>query len=172
MARRVKAPGVLEEIGDVRPVEPGDALRRRVLAAIDPRTRFEGFVSRFAELFDLSEARSREILAEAHDPSAGSWEGAPLPGLRLLHFQGGERMTEADCGLVHIERGVRFPNHRHLGEEWTLVLAGSAEEDTGAVWLPGDLIYRDASCVHAYRVQDDEPLLIAVAHRGIEAAGE
>jgi quercetin dioxygenase-like cupin family protein len=157
---------------EVDPIEPGAELRRRVLAAVDPRTRFEGFVARFARLFDLGEERAREILTDARTVEASGWVDAPVAGVRFYHFRGGERVVAADCGLVQLAPGTVFPRHRHLGEEWTLALSGIGEEDTGELWLPGDLTVREAGSVHGYRAAGDEPYLFAVVlHGGIEIRG-
>jgi putative transcriptional regulator len=84
-----------------------------------------------------------------------------------LHFEGGARVASADCGVVRIEPGVRFVEHTHEGDEWSLVLAGSAEEEgTGAAWLPGDLVHRAAGSRHAFRVTSAEPLVFAVVLEG------
>ena len=46
------------------------------------------------------------------------------------------------------------------------MLSGSAEEDNGLIWLPGDLVVRDAESEHAFRALPDEPLLFAVVLEG------
>jgi quercetin dioxygenase-like cupin family protein len=161
-----------DEMDAVDPLQPSPALRRRVLAAARAATRFEGFVERFARLFDLHERRAREILASAGDVHGQGWVDAPLAGVRLYHFPGGERVSTADCGLVHLAPGTAFPAHRHRGSEWVFVLAGSAQEEGGGLWLPGDLVIRDAGSVHAYRAVGDDPFLFAVVLRdGIEIVG-
>jgi anti-sigma factor ChrR (cupin superfamily) len=169
MASRKRPADLPDDLAAVPPVEPSDALRRRVLASVVETSRFEGFVERFARLFDLPEARAREVLGAARAVEGEAWVEAPIPGVRLCHFQGGRRVESADCGLVHLAPGTSFPSHRHRGAEWTLVLAGSAREDGGEVWRPGDLVVREADSVHGFRALDDEPYLFAVVlHGGIE----
>jgi len=148
------------------PLRPSDALRQRVLASVEPASRFEGFVARFARLFDLPEARAREVLAAAHTVPSQGWVDTPLAGVRLYHFAGGPRVATADCGLVHLEAGTSFPAHRHIGREWNLVLAGAIDDSGGESWLPGDLVIKEADSVHHYRAQEGEPLLIAVVLEG------
>jgi quercetin dioxygenase-like cupin family protein len=145
---------------------PSEALRRRVLASIQPATRLDGFVLRVAELFDLTGARAKEILGAADAAPGGGWVAAPLPGVQFFHLTGGARREGMDCGLVRLDPGTPFPRHRHKGVEWNLVLSGSAEEDTGQLWLPGDLMLREADSVHAFRALADEPLLFAVVLEG------
>jgi quercetin dioxygenase-like cupin family protein len=157
------------DVAHAPPVAPSAELRRRVLAAADPATRFEGFVPRMALLFDLPEPRIREILREAEAVAGAAWVGTPIPGVRLCHFGGGPRVTGADCGLVHLAAGAVFPAHRHRGVEWSFALAGTGMEDGGEMWLPGDLVIREPGSVHGYRAAGDEPYLFAVVlHGGID----
>jgi quercetin dioxygenase-like cupin family protein len=153
------------------PIAPSADLRGAVLASVAAGTKLAGFAERLAALFDFGAERAAELLREAGGDASG-WQTLPLPGVRLFHFAGGPRAAGADCGLVRLEPGARFPLHRHGGDEWLLVLAGEAEEEgTGARWLPGDLVHRDAGSVHAYRVTSPEPFVFAVLLRdGIEIA--
>ena len=155
------------------PATPSPALRGAVLATIAAGTKLRGFTERLARLFDLGRERAGELIHEAGRPGAG-WEAFPVLGVRLFHLTGGPRAAGADCGLVRLEPGVRFPVHRHLGDEWTLILAGEAEEEgTGARWMPGDLVHRSPGTAHAYRAVSREPLVFAVVlHGGIELEGD
>jgi anti-sigma factor ChrR (cupin superfamily) len=157
-----------QSLPDFEPLQPSAELRRRVLASVEPASRLEGFVSRFATLFDLSEQRAREVLSAGEGPHATpGWVAEPLlPGLHLFHFPGGPRVATADCGLVYLTPGLVFPRHRHLGLEWNFILSGSAEETDGTTWLPGDLLIREPGSVHGYRALADEPLLFAVVLEG------
>jgi putative transcriptional regulator len=149
------------------PLEPSAELRARVLAAVEPGTRLDGFAARLATFFDVTADAARALLAAAL--GGEGWLAAPIPGVRLYHLQGGERVGAADCGLVRLEPGALFPRHRHLGDEWNFVLAGRAEEEGGEVWEPGDLALRSAGSQHAFRAAGPEPLLFAVVlHGGIE----
>ena len=160
-----------DELATAPPVEPSAALRRRVLASVAETTRFDGFAERLARLFDLSDARLRPVLDAARAVEGDLWVDAPIPGVRLHHFRGGERVASADCGLVHLAPATQFPVHRHRGVEWTFVLAGSAREDGGEIWLPGDVVVRAAESVHGFCALGDEPYLFAVVlHGGIELA--
>jgi putative transcriptional regulator len=158
------------ELG-AEPIAPRAGLRGAVLDSVAGRTRLAGFAERLASLFDFGVERAAEVLREASGAASG-WQAIPLPGVRLFHFAGGPRAEGADCGLVRLEPGARFPLHRHGGDEWVFVLAGEAEEeDTGARWLPGDLLHRGAGSAHAYRVVGREPFVFAVLLRnGIELA--
>ncbi|HXK22388.1 MAG TPA: cupin domain-containing protein [Myxococcota bacterium] len=154
---------------DFEPMRPSEGLRARVLASIEPASRFEGFVARVARLFDLSEPRAREILAVAATVPGPGWIDTPLPGVRFHHFAGGPRVASADCGLVHLAPGTAFPRHRHRGREWNLVLSGSADESAGVCWLPGDLLVYETDSIHDFRAHADAPLLLAaILENGLE----
>jgi putative transcriptional regulator len=150
-------------------LRPDPRLRANVLASTRAATPLAGFAERIAALFDLARERASELLREAATPSA-AWESFPVDAVRALHFAGGPRVAAADCGLVRIEAGARFPAHRHLGDEWSFVLLGEAEEEeTGARWAPGDLVHRPAGSVHAFRVTSRGPFVFAaVLHGGLE----
>jgi putative transcriptional regulator len=169
MSRRTAWDPEEDAMPSFEPLRPSDALRERVLASALPASRFEGFVARFARLFDVPEARAREILAAANTVPSQGWVDTPLPGLHLYHFSGGPRVATADCGLVYLAAGTPFPAHRHIGREWNLVLAGALDDSGGDCWLPGDLVIKEPDSVHHYRAQEGEPLILAVVlEAGIE----
>ncbi|MGH7288299.1 MAG: cupin domain-containing protein [Myxococcota bacterium] len=153
------------------PAQPRAGLREAVLSSISGASRLAGFSDRLAAFFDLARERASELIEEAAGRAEGpGWEAIPVPGVRLFHLPGGPRVAAADCGLVHIESGARFPAHRHVGDEWSFVLSGEAEEEgTGERWAPGDLVQRPAGTAHAFRVTSRESLVFAVAlHGGLE----
>ncbi len=151
------------------PVAPSPWLRERLLASLEPRTRFEGFKERLATLFDLDTTRIRELLDAVDLAPAAPWEESGIPGTRLLHFAGGPRVANADCGLVHVEPGRKYFPHRHLGHEWVLVIQGEAREDGGRLFEPGDLIHMEPGSVHGFCTLGDRPFIFAlVLFEGIE----
>jgi putative transcriptional regulator len=150
------------------PEAPSRSLRERVLRSARGGSDLGAYARRVGEMFDLPTARAEELLALAPRAQEAPWVSAPLPGLgadaaRLLHFTGGARVAAHDCGFAHLAPGARFPEHEHLGDEWVLVLAGSAEEEgSGAAWLPGDLVHWPAGSRHAFRATGDAALVFAV----------
>ena len=149
---------------------PRPELRAALLASIAGESKLAGFGARFAAFFDLALERTQELLRAAAG-GAADWESMRrVAGVELLHFPGGARVASRDCGLVRIAPGVRFPKHVHQGDEWSLVLSGSAEEEeTGAVWAAGDVVYRPAGSAHAFRVTSREPFVFGVVlHAAIE----
>ena len=157
----------LAELGRVElPLRPSTELRERILRSADPRTRFEGFADRLGAFLDLDVARARELLAQIPQPSGSAWVDDRVAGVRLLHFAGGPRVAGADCGLVHVAPGLVYPDHRHGGDEWSFALQGLAQEDTGRLWRPGDLVHSSAGTSHSYRSIGDEPFVFAVVLYG------
>jgi quercetin dioxygenase-like cupin family protein len=149
------------------PLEPTPALRARLLATVSGATPLDGFAERLAGLVDLGAERARELLRATLHVAPPVWEAERIPGVHLLHFAGGPRHRDADCGLVHLAPGVRFPMHRHGGDEWALVLSGFAEEEeSGERWGPGDLCFRPGGSDHAFRALGPAPFLFAVVLRG------
>lgn len=161
---------VLDQLVEVHvPLRPSAELRQRLLASLDPGTPFEGFVERLSALFDLEEERIRELLDTIRNVPQKPWVRSGIPGTSMLHFEGGSRLKGADCGLVHVAPGQVFPAHRHLGEEWALVLQGHSEFDNGRLVAPGDLVYSPPDSEHTFRILDKHPCIFAVVlHGGIE----
>lgn len=147
---------------------PRPELRDRLLKSLDGNTRFEGFVDRLAVFFDLTTSRIRELLEQISHPPTQQWEPSGIPGIHLLHFDGGERVAETDCGLVYLEKGSTFPAHRHHDTELAIVLEGEIEEAGGLVYRPGDLSYKPKGSTHSFRTSDAGPAIVAVIVQGLE----
>jgi quercetin dioxygenase-like cupin family protein len=148
------------------PTQPSPELRQNLLAATAPAygaEPFPGYRRRFAKLFDLGEAAAARVLARMSDPAV--WE--PLKTLSVHHFDPGPGRPNAHAGLVRIAPGVPFPVHRHIGTETTLFLSGSVrDDDTGAVYLPGDLAVLPGDTVHHLTVLPPRECVFAVLLEG------
>lgn len=141
-------------------VAPPPALRARLLAAVDAAP---PLLQRLARLFDIALTEAQRIYDAIRDPAA--WV-APLPGVRLMHLTGGPATAGADCGLVHIAAGERFPRHRHRGLETTLVLRGSYR-DGDAVVSEGQEVRCEAGTEHDMVALGDLLYAVTVV-RGVE----
>ncbi|MGH8548314.1 MAG: dimethylsulfonioproprionate lyase family protein [Methylococcales bacterium] len=144
---------------------PDPRLRKRILASIEARTRFEGFTERFAELFDLGKKEARRLLAKIDRTEAGEWTSTLFPGVNVLKFPGGPRVASATCGLISIKPNTIFPRHRHRDEERVMVLQGRARENSGRLFQPGDLLISEPGSEHAFVTLDLEPCVLAVLLR-------
>lgn len=148
----------------IAPVTPSADVHARLLSSIGAGP-YEQYAAAMARLYDVSVDRSRELLGLiARTPS---WETA-LPGVHLVHFDGGPAYTAADCGFVKLEPGTAFPQHEHLGEEVSLILAGRVRDrTTGRTYGPGDEIVEagehedhdvicdgDEACIYAARAMN------------------
>jgi quercetin dioxygenase-like cupin family protein len=146
-------------------VAPPADVEARLLASTGGG-RFERFASRIAALFDVSVDRARELLGLVERPS--SWEH-PVPGVSLIHFEGGPAYAAADCGFVRITRGCKFPWHTHRGEEVSVILSGSLHDLDGKVLRAGDELVHQADTEHELVAGgDDDVIYVARAMNGIE----
>jgi quercetin dioxygenase-like cupin family protein len=146
-------------------VAPPADVEARLLASTGGG-RFERFASRIAALFDVSVDRARELLGLVESPSA--WEH-PVPGVSLIHFEGGPACTAADCGFVRIARGCKFPWHTHRGEEVSVIMSGSLRDLDGKLLRAGDELVHQADTEHELvAAGDDDVIYVARAMNGIE----
>jgi len=151
---------------------PSAGLRARLLAEIvTPRRRFAPLFDALTELFDLGDEALAAVFERA--ASASEWRSSPVPQTRLLHLAGGPRAAGADNGLVRLAAGATFPLHTHLGQERVLVLDGGyKDEQSGRLYLAGDLHEMPAGSAHAYTALPARELLLAVSVvAGVEVEG-
>jgi quercetin dioxygenase-like cupin family protein len=142
---------------------PPQLLRERLLATVArPRLRFAPLFGKLAELFDLDDTDLAGIFERAAAP--GAWVASQIPATLLMHLAGGPRVAGADNGLVRLQAGARFPQHRHLGLERVLVLEGGyRDEPSGRVYLPGDLHEMASGSSHTLIALPERELLFAVS---------
>jgi len=69
--------------------------------------------------------------------------------------------------LARFAAGMRFPRHRHLGQEEVLILEGSYTDDVGQRFRSGDLHRMETGSLHDFRIDLHEPCVAAVLHHGI-----
>lgn len=153
----------------VVPELPGSEVKVRLLASAGGG-RFEQRTSRMASLFDVSVDRARELLGLIERPASWTLE---MPGIALVHFDGGAAYAAADCGFVRLEPGAVFPLHRHVGDEVTVVLQGTLRDaSSGRVLQPGDELAKAAGSQHELVCEGTEPCIFAArAMNGIEIGG-
>lgn len=160
----------LEAAGEalITPVAPPPAVLSRLMASVGGG-RFETWSTRMASLFDVTVERARELLGLIERPA--SWEDQ-MPGLALVHFDGGPAYAAADCGFVRLAPGTAFPHHTHLGEEVSLILAGALRDHTGRTYGPGDEITSAEGSEHdVVSVGVEDCVYAARAMNGIAIAG-
>lgn len=173
----VKDPALAAELAAYRdaasemiaPLQPSPEVKLRLMASIGDG-RFEKFATRMASLYDVAIERAREYLGLIERPA--SWEPG-IPGISLVHFDGGPRYAAADCGYVRLAPGATFPMHAHRGEEVSLILSGSLRESgTGRVLVAGDeLVQTEGSTHELVCIGDEDCIFAARAMNGIEIGG-
>ncbi len=156
---------------DVEAVPPASDLRARMLAATHSTHRFDDFEERIAALADISVEESRRLLL-AVDAEDTSWESS-MPGIRLLHFEGGPAVRPAITGFVRVAAGATFPHHEHVGDEVSLILQGSCTTSDGTTYRAGDEIPMPQGTAHSFTVTGpNELMFLAVVRTGITIDGE
>jgi mannose-6-phosphate isomerase-like protein (cupin superfamily) len=152
-----------------RPAAPDPEVKVRLMASIG-EGRFEKFSARLAKLYDVTVDRARELLG-LMDRKA-SWEHA-MPGLGLVHFDGGPAYAAADCGFIRLAPGTSFPHHTHMGEEVSLILAGEIQDkQTGVIYRAGDEVVKPLDSEHdVVSIGHEDAIYAARAMNGIAIAG-
>ena len=152
-----------------QPAVPGSEVKTRLMASVGAG-RFERFAARMATLFDVTIDRARELLGLAE--RGASWE-APIPGIGLVHFDGGPACATADCGFVRIAPGCTFPWHTHRGEEVSVILTGTLRDHEGRLLRPGDELVQASGSQHDISCHgDEEVIFVARAFGGIDVANK
>jgi putative transcriptional regulator len=154
------------QLAELTPIEPTPDVKTRLFASIGAG-RFERFSTRLASLFDVTVERARELLGLVE--RSASWE-TPVPGIGLVHFEGGPACAAADCGFIRIAPGCTFPWHTHRGEEVSIILTGSVRDGSGKVLKPGDELVQPLGSQHDLTAEGEEVIFVARAFGGIEVA--
>jgi quercetin dioxygenase-like cupin family protein len=154
----------------LQPSRPPASAASRLLQAVDELPlRYAPFLDRIGALWDLPVESVEAVFERARAPEA--WRKTSLPGLRLIDVEGGDRVRDADVHLVRFSPGMRFPKHRHPGDEALFVLEGSYKDSSGRVVRPGDLHEMAAGSEHGFVVARGEPCFAASVQRGREFTG-
>lgn len=155
----------------IQPVAPSAAVKQRLLASIGAG-RFEAFSGRMAALFDVTVDRARELLGLIERPA--SWIPQIIPGISLVHFEGGPALATADCGFVRIVPGGIFPPHTHLGEEIVTILHGQLHDvPNDRLIQPGDdYVQAEGTTHHLVCVGPEDCVYASRAINGIEIGGQ
>lgn len=154
----------------IEPVAPSPEVKLRLFASIGAG-RFEPFSARMAKLFDVTVDRARELLGLIERPA--SWVPQIIPGISLVHFDGGPTATAADCGFIRLTPGTVFPPHTHLGEEVTTILAGRVHDVINDRMIgPGeDYVQAEGTTHYLVCVGDEDCIYASRAMNGIAVGG-
>lgn len=156
---RAEAEAVAELGLSLPPVPVPADLRDRLLGSLDAGP-YEHQLGHIAQMLGLTREAARPLVEGIGD--ATNWDAGPLPGVSLYHLEPHIPLTNVIAGFTRITAGTTFPPHRHLGDEYTLVLAGTAVDSSGQRWQPGDLIHRPPESTHHYTVGPDADLVFLV----------
>ena len=144
---------------ELAPVALSERARERLLQRVgELPLRYAPFYARLATLWDLSEDRVETLLTES---GRTRWTQV-WPGIRYLNVPSGAGLGEARARLLRFEPGVRFPTHRHRGEEHVLVLEGSYTDSAGQRVAAGDEQRMSEGSEHALVVSADAACVAAI----------
>ncbi|KAF0245170.1 MAG: hypothetical protein FD180_1877 [Planctomycetota bacterium] len=103
----------------------------------------------------------------AFDLQTADWKETKYPGVSI-HFLRTDKMTGDLTALIRMDAGCGYPQHRHLGDEEVLVLAGGYRDNAGT-YRKGDYHCHKGGSVHHPVALEGEPCVIfAIAHGGIQ----
>ena len=153
----------------ITPIEPPPSVKSRLLASVGGGA-LDRFAQRLGALFDVTLERARELLGLIERPA--SWE-QQVPGIALVHFDGGPAFAAADCGFIRLAPGAIFPFHRHLGDEACVVLEGAVFDPTNNRLIEaGDDYFQVTGTEHALINKGSVDCVFAArAMHGIEVGG-
>jgi anti-sigma factor ChrR (cupin superfamily) len=149
---------------------PARGLRARLFGRIGGRDRFLPFLDRLIALFDLSEDDTRREVDAITEPSA-EWEEL-VDGCKFRDFEGGPGLGEAHAGLIRLQPGAVFPNHRHVGEERILLLQGRVRDSEGNEYRAGDTLVSADGTEHEMVAVGDEEVIYAAVVIALEFSGD
>jgi quercetin dioxygenase-like cupin family protein len=115
-------------------------------------------------VLDLAEAPVLPL-----DPAAYAWE-EPYPGVRIAVVK--RDPARSFCAtLIWASPGARYPFHRHLGDETTLILQGACRDEHGS-YAAGDVARMRAGSAHWVEFLPGEDCIgYLVAYDGHEVVG-
>jgi putative transcriptional regulator len=147
---------------------PPPALRRRLLDGVAGPGRFALLADALGRFTDLGAQAVAALLGKVDDDTA--WADAPFPGVRYFHFTPGAGATAVEAGFVRLRPAARFPRHRHVGREVTLVLDGLLE-DRGQVYGPASVVESAPGSEHDYTAGPGRDLVIVSLNGGVDYLG-
>lgn len=151
---------------NVKAERPPAVVLQRLHRTLEGPERYRPFFAGLRDLFDLSEAALRQVLARIDEPGGWSLHGEA----RYFHFAPGPRMATQEAGVVRMAPGVVFPRHLHRGGEVTFVLDGLMN-DRDRLYGPGSVVEAAPGTVHDYRSAGvGRDLILLSRHGGIEFA--
>jgi hypothetical protein len=138
--------------------------RARLLTTLSSEERFRPFFAELDRYLAIGLDALRAVLRKLEVPE--SYQVAPIPGVRFFHFPPGARSRFAEAGIVKLDKGARFPRHRHLGAEINFVLEGTLI-DAGLSYGPGSVVANAAGSAHDYSAGPARHLILVAGHNGI-----
>ncbi len=154
----------LDSIPRVQPTPTlRDDLLRATSAPIGQHALFR-FHRRIADLLQRSESEVAQSLAHVDSPAA--WNAFGVEGIEQQLIAASQALAPAVALLIRCQPGVEFPYHDHDGEELSIMLRGSAVEDSGRLLAPGDTLHRGRNTPHSLVADKVRGCMFLVLLRG------
>ena len=154
----------------VTPEKPPASLRDRLFGGLRTEGRWHRFADDVGKLLDVTVDRAKQLLDGIDDPK--SWNPGLLPGMELYHLEGDDAVPNAITGFIRFPGGTPVPDHRHLGDEIMLILAGRYIDSAGNEWGPGDIARMPKDSEHNFQILPGPDLLyLVIVHEGLVLAG-
>ncbi len=131
---------------------PSSRVRSALLDQVGGKLRFFPFASRVARMFHLEEAAAERLLTQLVDDSA--WIEGPIPGFYLSPAFVGPTLPGATAAFIKAIPGVRFPHHKHVGDETILVMQGLFQNGDGRVSGPGEVVFQPSGSSHDFLIPE------------------
>jgi putative transcriptional regulator len=139
---------------------PAPSVRDHLVSRVRGAERFAPFSDRLARLFDVSGDDADAILGRIDDPS--SWAPDELvSGSEILLVTPGPGRDGAIASLIRLQPDARYPRHRHLAEEYLLMLQGGVELHDGSRADAGALVESRTGSSHSFTVLPGPPCIAA-----------
>jgi hypothetical protein len=159
----------LEKVAlSVAPVKPKKLLKESIFAHIEKTgsEKFSGLTNRLANFFQLPLSRIKEILDTTKDVTLPLWDTELIEGAYLHHFDAGGDITDAHCGLVHLNPEVQVTEHQHCGQEQMFVLQGEVTTSDGKTYHVGEIALCKKGTSHSLTAGKDSVCIFAVIAQG------
>lgn len=102
-----------------------------------------------------------------YDLNTITWRATRHEGVFVNVLRRDEQNNDATV-LIRMQPGCGYPAHRHVGLEEVLILQGGYRDPLGE-HRAGDFILNEAGSAHApIALADEDCIMLAIAHGGIE----
>ncbi|TQV87308.1 cupin domain-containing protein [Aliikangiella coralliicola] len=148
------------------PLKPSERLKQNLLSSIECPERLVAYRARFGRLFDLSvsevESLFEHLSCDINELNRTVWKLFKPEGIFFMHFDGGPKVKQAECGLVYMKVGTKIPRHIHREDETVMVLQGEVFENSNNLYYPGDIVFKPKGSEHQVTAGDSQSVILGI----------